>query len=84
MIALSHHGETAAPRPLGAAITAALIVVIPIALALICFAARLAHHRAVARPCAPSCSSRCCSALMLTGMPISISLGLTVLTSCSP
>jgi C4-dicarboxylate transporter, DctM subunit len=41
MIAFSPASGPAGPRPLGDAITAALIVAIPIALALICFAARL-------------------------------------------
>jgi C4-dicarboxylate transporter DctM subunit len=39
MTALSHVSKP--PRPVNAAISAALIIILPIALALICFAARL-------------------------------------------
>ena len=79
MIAFSHVSKPAAPRPLGDAITAALIVVIPIALALVCFAARL-HVIELSHTVRAELLFALLLALMACGMPISIALGLSVLT----
>src|ERR1700732_1610885 len=79
MSSLPHILEPTGMRPRSAAITATLIIVIPLALAAICFAARLdlidlSHSVRAALLFA------LLIALMATGMPISISLGLSVLT----
>ncbi len=79
MIAFSHTAKPTAPRPLGDAITAALIVVIPIALALVCFAARL-HVIELSHTVRAELLFALLLALMACGMPISIALGLSVLT----
>ena len=79
MIAFSHASKPTAPRPLGDAITAALIVVIPIALALVCFAARL-HVIELSHTVRAELLFALLLALMACGMPISIALGLSVLT----
>jgi C4-dicarboxylate transporter, DctM subunit len=79
MIVLSDVSKPAAPSPLGASITAALIVVVPIALALICFAARL-HFIELSQTVRAELLFALLLALMATGMPISIALGLSVLT----
>src|ERR1700682_1906560 len=77
MSSVSHVSTTAGPR--SAAIISTLIIVVPLALALICVAARLDVIEL-------SQSSRAALlfalllALMATGMPISIALGLSVLT----
>ena len=71
--------KPAGPRPLGDAITAALIIVIPIALALICFAARL-HIIELSHTVRAELLFALLLALMASGMPISIALGLSVLT----
>jgi C4-dicarboxylate transporter, DctM subunit len=77
MSSVSHVSKTAGPR--SAAIISTLIIVVPLALALICVAARLDVIEL-------SQSSRAALlfalllALMATGMPISIALGLSVLT----
>src|SRR6201981_529356 len=68
-----------APTPRGDAITAALIIIVPVALALVCCAARrhvieLSHTVRAALLCALLLG------LMASGMPISIALGLSVLT----
>ena len=61
------------------AITATLIIVIPIALALICFAARL-HIIELSHTVRAELLFALLLALMASGMPISIALGLSVLT----
>src|SRR6476660_9326947 len=79
MSGLPHILEPTGMRPRSAAITATLLIVIPLALAAICFAARLdlidlSQSIRAALLCA------LLLALMATGMPISIALGLSVLT----
>ena len=59
--------------------TAALIVIIPIALALVCFAARL-HVIELSHTVRAELLFALLLALMASGMPISIALGLSVLT----
>ena len=66
-------------RPLSGPVTATLIIVIPIALALICFAARL-HFIELSHTVRAELLFALLLALMGTGMPISIALGLSVLT----
>src|SRR6202790_3492194 len=79
MIAVSPTSKPVGPRPLGDSITAALIVAIPIALALICFAARL-HIVELSHTVRAELLFALLLALMASGMPISIALGLSVLT----
>src|SRR5260370_28076112 len=79
MIALSPTSKPAGPRQLGGSIYAALIVAIPIALALICFAARL-HIIELSHTVRAELLFALLLALMASGMPISIALGLSVLT----
>src|SRR5579864_5117129 len=71
----------AAPRSpsFGDHFTAALIVIIPIALALVCFAARL-HVIELSHAVRAELLFALLLALMASGMPISIALGLSVLT----
>src|SRR5580704_7355917 len=71
--------KPAAPRSYGDAVTAALIIIIPIALALICFAARL-HVIELSHTVRAELLFALLLALMACGMPISIALGLSVLT----
>src|SRR6202451_2021880 len=66
-------------RPLSGTVTATLIVLIPIALALICFAARL-HIIELSHTVRAELLFALLLALMASGMPISIALGLSVLT----
>src|SRR3984893_5785548 len=79
MSSVSHVSKTPGLRPRSAAIISTLIIVVPLALALICVAARIDIIEL-------SQSSRAALlfalllALMATGMPISIALGLSVLT----
>src|SRR6202047_2691696 len=79
MTAVSQISKPAAPRSHGDAITAALIIIIPVALALICFAARL-HVIELSQSTRAALLFALLLALMATGMPISIALGLSVLT----
>src|SRR5271163_3760997 len=79
MTFLSPTSKPVGPWPLGDAITAALIIVIPIALALVCFAARL-HIIELSHTVRAELLFALLIALMATGMPISIALGLSVLT----
>src|SRR6202161_1762082 len=79
MTAVSQIAKPAAPRSYGDAITAALIIIIPIALALICFAARL-HIIELSHTVRAELLFALLLALMACGMPISIALGLSVLT----
>src|ERR1700726_1586601 len=79
MTAVSQISKPAAPRSYGDAITAALIIIIPVALALICFAARL-HIIELSHTVRAELLFALLLALMASGMPISIALGLSVLT----
>jgi C4-dicarboxylate transporter DctM subunit len=79
MIGLTSTAKAARPRPLGDAVTAALIIAIPIALALICFAARL-QIIGLSHTVRAELLFALLLALMASGMPISIALGLSVLT----
>jgi C4-dicarboxylate transporter DctM subunit len=79
MSVLSHTSKPAGPRPLSGSITAAVIIVTPIALGLICFAARL-HIIELSHTVRAELLFALLLALMTTGMPISIALGLSVLT----
>jgi C4-dicarboxylate transporter DctM subunit len=71
--------KTSAPRPLSSAITAFLIIALPIFLALLCFAARL-HVIELSHTVRAELLFALLLALMASGMPISIALGLSVLT----
>jgi C4-dicarboxylate transporter DctM subunit len=79
MTALLQSSRPAAPRPLGDAVTAILIIVIPIALTLVCIAARL-HIVELSHTVRAELLFALLLALMASGMPISIALGLSVLT----
>src|SRR5580692_8081463 len=79
MSVFSHASKRSAPSSLGDSITATLIIVIPIALALLCFAARL-HIIELSHAVRAELLFALLIALMATGMPISIALGLSVLT----
>jgi C4-dicarboxylate transporter DctM subunit len=79
MTALLHVSKPSPPNPVGAAITATLIVVTPIFLALICFAAKL-HIIELSHTVRAELLFALLLALMASGMPISIALGLSVLT----
>jgi C4-dicarboxylate transporter DctM subunit len=76
---VSVHSARAAPRQATAAITATLIIVIPILLTLICVMARL-DIIALSQSVRAVMLFALLLALMATGMPISIALGLSVLT----
>jgi C4-dicarboxylate transporter, DctM subunit len=71
-------GRTA-PHPRTSAIAATLIIAIPITLALVCFAARLDIIE-LSQSVRAAMLFALLLALMATGMPISIALGLSVLT----
>jgi C4-dicarboxylate transporter, DctM subunit len=71
-------GRTA-PHPQTSAIAATLIIAIPITLALVCFAARLDIIE-LSQSVRAAMLFALLLALMATGMPISIALGLSVLT----
>jgi C4-dicarboxylate transporter DctM subunit len=79
MSSLPHILEPTGMRPRSAAITATLIIVIPLALAAICFAARL-DLIDLSHSVRAGLLFALLLALMATGMPISIALGLSVLT----
>ncbi len=79
MSVFSPASKPAGPLPLGDTITAALIVVIPLALALTCFAARL-HIIELSHTVRAELLFALLLGLMASGMPISIALGLSVLT----
>src|SRR5277367_6207965 len=79
MTAVSHVSKPSAPRPFTAGVMSALIVLIPIALALVCFAARL-HIIELSHTVRAELLFALLLALMASGMPISIALGLSVLT----
>ena len=67
------------PTPLGDRLTAAAIIVVPLALAFICFAARL-HIIELSHTVRAELLFALLLALMASGMPISIALGFSVLT----
>src|ERR1700728_765877 len=71
--------KPAAPRPMAATVTSALIIIMPIALALICVAARF-HVIELSHTTRAELLFALLLALMASGMPISIALGLSVLT----
>jgi C4-dicarboxylate transporter DctM subunit len=75
---MTTHSETLA-RPRSSSITAMLIVVIPIVLALICVLARFEIIE-LSQSARAALLFALLLALMATGMPISIALGLSVLT----
>src|SRR6201982_1354751 len=79
MTALFHLSQPSPPRPVNAAITATLIVVIPIMLTRLCVAARLDIVE-LSHSVRAALLFVLLLALMATGMPISIALGLSVLT----
>jgi C4-dicarboxylate transporter DctM subunit len=79
MTALLHVSKPSPPSPISSAITATLIIVIPIALALICFAAKL-HVIELSHTVRAELLFALLLGLMASGMPISIALGLSVLT----
>ncbi len=81
MSVLAHFGKPApaAAQRLSGNVTAAIIVILPIALALICFAARL-HIIELSHTVRAELLFALLLALMASGMPISIALGLSVLT----
>ena len=79
MTALPHVLEPTTMRPRSAAVTAALIIIVPIALAVICFAARLDIIE-LSHSVRAALLFALLLALMASGMPISIALGLSVLT----
>jgi len=78
MTAISGISKAGKSRNFGDAITAALIIVIPIALAVICFAARL-HVIELSHTVRAELLFALLLGLMASGMPISIALGLSVL-----
>jgi len=78
MTAISEISKPSKPRNLGDSITAALIIIIPIALAAVCFAARL-HVIELSHTVRAELLFALLLALMASGMPISIALGLSVL-----
>src|ERR1700682_2087174 len=77
MSSVSHVSTTAGPR--SAAIISTLIIVVPLALALICVAARF-DIIALSQSLRAALLFAMLLGLMATGMPISIALGLSVLT----
>src|SRR5271154_4573419 len=79
MTTVSQISKPAAPRPLAAAITSALIIIIPLALALICVLARYDIIE-LSQTWRAALLFAMLLALRASGMPISIALGLSVLT----
>jgi C4-dicarboxylate transporter DctM subunit len=79
MTTITHVGKPAAPTSRAGAITSALIIIVPLALALICFAARLDIIE-LSQTTRATLLFALLLALMASGMPISIALGLSVLT----
>jgi C4-dicarboxylate transporter DctM subunit len=76
---LSHISKTSGLRPHSALVMAVLIIVIPVVLAVICLAARLDIIE-LSQSVRAALLFALLLALMATGMPISIALGLSVLT----
>jgi len=79
MTTITQVGKPVAPTSRAGAITAALIIIVPLALALICFAARLDIIE-LSQTTRATLLFALLLALMASGMPISIALGLSVLT----
>ena len=79
MSTLSHISKTSGLRPHSALVMAVLIIVIPVVLAVICLAARLDIIE-LSQSVRAALLFALLLALMATGMPISIALGLSVLT----
>ena len=79
MIALQQISKAGGPRSFAGPATAVLIIIVPLALALICFAARL-HVIDLSHTVRAELLFALLLGLMATGMPISIALGLSVLT----
>jgi C4-dicarboxylate transporter, DctM subunit len=77
--ALSHISKTSGMRPHSALVMAVLIIVVPVVLAVICLAARLDIIE-LSQSVRAALLFALLLALMATGMPISIALGLSVLT----
>jgi C4-dicarboxylate transporter DctM subunit len=78
MTAISGIAKPGKSRTFGDSITAALIIIIPIALAAVCFAARL-HVIELSHTVRAELLFALLLGLMASGMPISIALGLSVL-----
>jgi C4-dicarboxylate transporter DctM subunit len=76
---LSHISKTSGMRPHSALVMAVLIIVVPVVLAVICLAARLDIIE-LSQSARAALLFALLLALMATGMPISIALGLSVLT----
>jgi C4-dicarboxylate transporter DctM subunit len=76
---LSHISKTSGLRPHSALVMAVLIIVVPVVLAVICLAARLDIIE-LSQSVRAALLFALLLALMATGMPISIALGLSVLT----
>src|SRR5579864_1051741 len=79
MTTITHVGKSVAPTSRAGAITSALIIIVPVALALICFAARIDIIE-LSQATRAALLFALLLALMASGMPISIALGLSVLT----
>jgi C4-dicarboxylate transporter, DctM subunit len=78
MTAISGISKPSRSRTFGDSVTAALIIIIPIALAAVCFAARL-HVIELSHTVRAELLFALLLGLMASGMPISIALGLSVL-----
>jgi len=76
---MTGYSETVAPRPRAGIVMASLIVLVPIALALVCVLARFEIIE-LSQSLRAALLFAMLLALMATGMPISIALGLSVLT----
>jgi C4-dicarboxylate transporter DctM subunit len=79
MTTIAQVGKPAAPTSRASVITSALIIIVPVALALICFAARVDIIE-LSQTTRATLLFALLLALMASGMPISIALGLSVLT----
>src|SRR5262249_58735469 len=77
--AMTGYSEAIAPRPRSGVVTASLIVVVPVALALVCVLARFDIIE-LSQSARAVLLFAMLLGLMATGMPISIALGLSVLT----
>jgi C4-dicarboxylate transporter, DctM subunit len=76
---MTGYSEAVAPRPRSGAVTASLIIAIPVALALVCVLARFDIIE-LSQSWRAALLFAMLLGLMATGMPISIALGLSVLT----
>src|ERR1700758_1313260 len=79
MTALLHVSKPSPPNPVSGAVTASLIIAIPVALALVCVLARFDIIE-LSQTWRAALLFAMLLGLMATGMPISIALGLSVLT----